>query len=53
MEIVDDTDKCLILIINTGKVTNLLKTNDWNIEVKTQITLILKDKSLSSILHTT
>jgi len=30
IEIVDGTDKCLVLIINADKVANLLEINDWN-----------------------
>ena len=56
IEIVDGTDKCLVLIINADKVVNLLEINDWNyqnIEAKAQLILILKDKLSSDVLHTT
>ena len=58
MEIVDGTEhfKCPVPIINADKVANLLEINDWNcqdMKAKAQLTLILKDKSLSSVLHTT
>ena len=31
IEIVDGTDKCPALVINTNKVANLLEINDWNL----------------------